>query len=306
MGNKAGATAQAEQVFASRMPSTVHYTITFTDEYGDEHVTSLLSVEYKSHCESKAGDVSCLSYPDFDEQSLMEHAEAVNQSLGALPRGAIENKYVWTVGTEYTPTTGASKPAANLKDKDDKAVNWMTYPKDWKLVKTSDPKSTPVDQLEYRLDTKIIPEGCQGKDITGTADVTQYGLCMFIQIENPGVQKALKVQYFYNPKTTSTRAEALHTDVVSGQTRGFNTKRINAVDDVYSPSEPLYLVTVQDLQLDRVWNANDGDVSKMFIGEDITKLDTCSKRGLCDYDTGMCDCFSGYSGIRCDDQNAIA
>merc|ERR1711934_671053 len=106
--NKAGATAQAEQVFASRMPSTVHYTITFTDEYGDEHVTSLLSVEYKSHCESKAGDVSCLSYPDFDEQSLMEHAEAVNQSLGALPRGAIENKYVWTVGTEYTPTTGAS------------------------------------------------------------------------------------------------------------------------------------------------------------------------------------------------------
>merc|ERR1712032_1702568 len=49
-----------------------------------------------------------------------------------------------------------------------------------------------------------------------------------------------------------------------------------------------------------------GDVSKMFIGEDVTKLDACSKRGLCDFDTGMCDCFSGYSGIRCDDQNAIA
>merc|ERR1712193_240495 len=118
----------------------------------------------------------------------------------------------------------------------------------------------------------VIPAGCQGKDIKGTVDVTQYGLCMGIQIENPGVQKALKVQYFYNPKTTSTRAEVLHTDVVSGQTRGFNTKRITDTTDKFAPDDPLYLVTVQDLQLDRQWNANDGDVSKMFIGEDITTL----------------------------------
>merc|ERR1711939_1149281 len=260
--NKAGKDAQAEQVFAKRMPSTVHYTITFTDEYGDEHVTSLLSVEYK---------------------------------------------YVWTVGTEYTPATGASKPAANLKDKDGKPVNWMTYPKDWKVVKTTDPESTPVDQLEYRLDTKIIPDGCKGVSITGKVPIVQYGLCMFIQIENPGVQKALKVQYFYNPKTSSkSTTEDLITDVVSGQTSGFNTLRINDANNKQLPDDPLYLVTVQDLQLDRVWNPSDGDVSKMFIGEDVTKLDACSKRGLCDFDTGMCDCFSGYSGIRCDDQNAIA
>merc|ERR1712210_325097 len=146
---------------------------------------------------------------------------------------------------------------------------------------SSDPVSTPVNQLEYRLDVSVIPDGCKGKDITGKATAVQYGLCTFIQIENPGVQKALKVQYFYNP-------------------------RINNAANKVSVSDPLYLVTVQDLQLDRVWNAADGDVSKMFIGEDVTKLDACSKRGLCDFDTGMCDCFSGYSGIRCDDQNAIA
>merc|ERR1712193_129083 len=119
-----------------------------------------------------------------------------------------------------------SKPAGSLKDDTGAAQNWMTYPKDWKLVKSSDPVSTPVNQLEYRLDVNVIPEGCKGKDITGKATAVQYGLCTFIQIENPGVQKALKVQYFYNPKTTSTRAEVLHIDVVSGQTRGFNTKRI--------------------------------------------------------------------------------
>merc|ERR1712146_727298 len=56
----------------------------------------------------------------------------------------------------------------------------------------------------------------------------------------------------------------------------------------------------------RKWNERDGDVSKLFISESTVELAVCSKRGLCDYDTGMCDCFSGYSGIRCDDQNAIA
>merc|ERR1711934_397509 len=175
--NKAGANVNAEQIYAKRMPSTVHYTITFTDEYGDEHVTSLLSVEYKSHCLTKAGDVSCLTYPDFATQTLMEHAESVNQSLGALPRGAIENKYVWTVGTEYDAATG---------------------------------KATAV----------------------------QYGLCTFIQIENPGVQKALKVQYFYNPKTSSKTSADLITDVVSGQTSGFNTPRINNAANKVSVSDP--------------------------------------------------------------------
>merc|ERR1711907_501306 len=174
------------------------------------------------------------AYPDFDKQTLMEHAESVNQSLGALPLGAIENKYVWTVGTEYDAASGASKPAANLKDDAGNAVNWMTYPKDWKTVKTTDPVSTPVDQLEY-------------------------GLCMFIQIENPGVQKALKVQYFYNPKTSSGTKDVadLITDVVSGQTSGFNTPRINDAANKQLPDDPLYLVTVQDLQLDRVWNPKD-------------------------------------------------
>merc|ERR1711964_35631 len=177
MGN-----ANVEQTYAKRMPSTVHYTITFTDEYGDEHVTSLLSVEYTSDCTAAA----CFTHPDFAKQTLFEHAEAVNQSLGALPRKAIENKYVWAVGTEY------DKGVAQVLNTPDK---WMTYPKDWETVKKTKPAelSTPVDQLEYRLDVNVIPAGCKGKDITGTADTQQYGLCLFIQIENPGVQRALKV-----------------------------------------------------------------------------------------------------------------
>jgi hypothetical protein len=298
----AGSTSeQQNQEYAARMPSNVHYTITFTDEYGDEHVTSLLSVEYKSFCDND----NCYTHPDFTVQSLEEHAESVNQSLGALPRGAIENKYVWTVGTEYDATGVAQEPSGLT------GQTYQIYPQDHFTVNAPDePISVHVDQLEYRLDVEVIHPGCLGVDINGAVEATQYGLCMFVQIENPGVQSALKVQYFYNPTfpaADSTRLSAdLETEVVSGQTRGFNTQGILDPNDIFSVDDPLYLVTVQDLQADRVWNVNDGDVSKLFISEAVTTLDMCSKRGLCDFDTGMCDCFSGYSGIRCDDQNAIA
>jgi len=186
--------------------------------------------------------------------------------------------------------------------------NYYTYPRDYKKVTNKDPASVNVDQLEYRLDKEIIPAGCKGNNINGADNtaVQNYGLCLFIQIENPGVQAPLKVQYFYKPDTKSTIANNIQTHVISGETKAFNKKAITATDDKTLPGEVQYLVTVQDLQENRKWNERDGDVSKLFISERTVELAVCSKRGLCDYDTGMCDCFSGYSGIRCDDQNAIA
>merc|ERR1711881_330786 len=142
--NKPSTSDKEDQEYAAQMPSTVHYTITFTDEYGDEHVTSLLSVEYKSECTA----ANCFTYPDFTEQTLEEHAESVNQSLGALPRGAIENKYVWTVGTKYNPLTGAAISQTDLSP----AQSWYIYPKHWEDVEGAAPASVAVDQLEYRLD----------------------------------------------------------------------------------------------------------------------------------------------------------
>jgi hypothetical protein len=37
-----------------------------------------------------------------------------------------------------------------------------------------------------------------------------------------------------------------------------------------------------------------------------TEAVECSNRGLCDYTSGTCACFSGYSGVACEAQNALA
>jgi len=36
-----------------------------------------------------------------------------------------------------------------------------------------------------------------------------------------------------------------------------------------------------------------------------TSLYSCSRRGLCDYETGECKCFDGYSGFKCQERSVL-
>lgn len=52
----------------------------------------------------------------------------------------------------------------------------------------------------------------------------------------------------------------------------------------------------------------DSDGKEVTDDENIVAnyLDECSKRGICDTQTGLCKCFDGYAGSACENQRSIA
>lgn len=48
------------------------------------------------------------------------------------------------------------------------------------------------------------------------------------------------------------------------------------------------------------------DSNKKDVTDKLPQQQICSNRGLCDYGTGLCGCFSGYLGAACEKQQSIA
>merc|ERR1712226_598385 len=47
------------------------------------------------------------------------------------------------------------------------------------------------------------------------------------------------------------------------------------------------------------------DGTPIIAFESGTPMQDCSRRGLCDYETGTCKCFDGYSGYKCQERSVL-
>jgi hypothetical protein len=334
------ATEATMHQFLKDKPSKVYFTLTYTDEYNDEWTTAAATIDYNSFCYSATGSAKggiCLSTPKMPYKStgtttaekneptrteLERISEHVNTSLLALPTRAIAESYVWSGANSYdihcTGKTTSSRDSAlqlDVKDcigqSDIKLVprTFMAYP--WKQDASDNKdrasKSVYVNSLDFRLDLTITGKVDQitagdtpvPRDINfdGT-DTEAFGFGMFVKLPGPGVSEPLQVRYWYTPA-----AQLNDKDVTYSHVEGTSTVGSFTEDSALFLKQNL--VVVQDLVPKRTWNYDDGDSAFEFSTTKVSQLPSCSNRGICDFDSGICNCFSGYTGLRCDQQNAV-
>merc|ERR1712166_884916 len=86
------------------------------------------------------------------------------------------------------------------------------------------------------------------------------------------------------------------TAVVTEPAQGTNSWTLDADESLYKEQQFVYnnvLFTIETVSADPV-------------DSDFEYATQCSNRGTCDYGTGTCTCFSGYSNDNCDTQNAYS
>jgi len=255
--------------------------------------------------------------------------EQVNASIQALPNDVVRHSYVHTVfnyGADpdnvfIYPSMGVPKFKTKLKGKTlqvgtPTSSNKIVYangagvcsPDSAKLAAAdcsnagnfNAGKSLAVNDHRYRFPYFISPDDKTEGDAALAEAYTNCkkdNLCIFITIPEPQGRKNLAVNYKF--KTTIRTAAAAEKDMKPNEyTETLARERSNTNDATGS------LVTVEQVGSDRFWH-------KLVDGTPIISYNAkqdlfdCSRRGLCDFETGKCKCFDGYSGYKCQERSVL-
>jgi len=161
-------------------------------------------------------------------------------------------------------------------------------------------KSLAVNDVKYRFPYWIADDAdTAGTDPLAKAytNCNKNALCIFITIPEPQGNKDLTVNYKFK-----TQIRTLNAASETFKPNDYTVSLAREVSNVNDATNAL--VTVQEVGSDRKWH-------KLIDGTPIIKfksdqpLHDCSRRGLCDFETGKCKCFDGYSGYKCQERSVL-
>merc|ERR1711937_1086306 len=163
-------------------------------------------------------------------------------------------------------------------------------------------KSPAVNDIKYRfpyfLATDASTEGPHALAKAYT-NCDKDNLCVFITIPEPTGSKQMTVNYKFKTMIRTPKGNVAPKDFKPSE-----------YDVTYAPEESNIsggtgaLVSVTEVGTLRKWH-------KLIDGTPIIKfksnqeLHDCSRRGLCDFETGKCKCFDGYSGYKCQERSVL-
>merc|ERR1719201_285894 len=257
--------------------------------------------------------------------------EQVNASIQALPNDVVRYSYVHTVFNygadpdnvfiypsmgvpKFKTEIGAAKtlkaatPSATVAYatgsghcSPDSDILDATASKCANTNKFNKGKSHAVNDNKYRFPYWLSPDDDTTKGIDAVAKgytkCDKDALCIFITIPEPEGKKNLKVNYKFKT-TIRTAAAAEATLKPSDYTTSYAREIANVAGGANA------LVTVKQVGGERFWH-------KLIDGTPIISynakqpLHDCSRRGLCDFETGKCKCFDGYSGYKCQERSVL-
>eukprot|EP00750_Incisomonas_marina_P020167 INCI3782.1.p1 GENE.INCI3782.1~~INCI3782.1.p1 ORF type:complete len:591 (-),score=105.07 INCI3782.1:54-1826(-) len=267
-------------------------------------------------------------------------ADDVNASVRALPNNAVADAYVWmeyhnleddastnTMWGQAPPTwyigtaatAFASEEALRYPFSTDPNANTAYQPQSGsgitKYWESSSSRFPSFINSEFAECGQIMQQ-----DVSST-DMAAEGLCIFISSSNK-VTTNYVVTYSTNPVVTVTDSgtdssyaaktmtgystSIVRSAVATGTAAGGDLASGFIVESAgtYIDGTNIPVVTVEEVGEHRYWDVNiDGYPKMSYTG---FNSDECSRRGLCDYESGECQCFSGYTGVACSSQNSIS